>query len=85
MCTLSTAFSGCSSEGMGKKDFTYYVDMFYLYIEMGTGNFTKMLLIYQDALYLSLFIASPTIDWTVINLTATNYIVICQKLWVLIN
>jgi hypothetical protein len=63
--------------------FADHLDIFYMYAEMGNDELTEMQLKFQDSPNPSLFITSPTVGGTGLNLTAANHAVITQKVWVL--
>jgi len=63
--------------------FVDHVDIFHLHAEMGNDEHTEMQLTFQDSQNPSVFITSPNVGWTGLNLTAENHAVISQKFWVL--
>jgi len=58
------------------------VDIFHMYAEMGYDERTEMQLKFQDSRHLSVFITTPNVGGTELNLTAANHPVITQKFWV---
>jgi SNF2 family DNA or RNA helicase len=54
-----------------------------MYVEMGNDACTEMQLKFQDSRNPSVFITTPTVGGTGLNLTAANHAVITQKFWVL--
>ena len=65
------------------KFFADHVDIFHMYAEMGNDEHTEMQLKFQDSRDPSVFITTPKVGWTGLNLTAANHAVITQKCWVL--
>jgi len=65
------------------KFFVDNVDIFHMYAEMGNDERTEMQLKFQDSRDTSVFITTPNLRGTGLNLTAANYVVIIQKCWVL--
>jgi len=65
------------------KFITDHLDIFYMYAEMGNDERTEMQLKFQDSLNPSVFVTTPKVDGTGLNLTAANHAVITQKFWVL--
>jgi len=59
------------------------VDIFHMYAEMGNDERTEMQLKFQDSRNPSVFIPTPKVGGTGLNLTAANHAVISQKFWVL--
>jgi len=59
------------------------VDIVHLYAEMGNDECTEMQLKFQDSKIPSVFITTPKVDGTGLNLTAANQAAITQKFWVL--
>jgi len=53
-----------------------------MYAEMGNDERTEMQLRFQDSRDPCVFIMTPEVDATGLNLTAANHAVITQKLWV---
>ena len=51
--------------------------------EMGNDEHTEMRLKFQDSRYPSVFVTTPKVGGTGLNLTAANHAVITQKFWVL--
>jgi len=54
-----------------------------MYAEMGNDEHTEMRLKFQDSRNPSVFITTPKVGGTGLNLTAANHAVITQKFWVL--
>jgi len=65
------------------KYFADHVDIFHMYAEMGNDKRTEMQLRFQDSPNPSLFVMTPKVGWTGLNLTPANHAVINQKFWVL--
>jgi hypothetical protein len=65
------------------KFFADNVDIFHTYAEMGNDERTEMQLKFQDSRNPSVFIPTPKVGGTGLNLTAANHAVITQKFWVL--
>jgi len=65
------------------KYFADNVDIFHIYAEMGNDERTEMQLKFQDSRNPSVFITTPKVGGTGLNLTAANHAVITQKFWVL--
>jgi len=65
------------------KLFADNVDIFHMYAEMGNDERTEMQLKFQDSQNPSVFITTPKVGGTGLNLTAANHAVITQKFWVL--
>jgi SNF2 family DNA or RNA helicase len=65
------------------KFFTDNVDIFHMYAEMGNDERTEMQLKSQDSRNPSVFITTPKLGGTGLNLTAANHAVITQKFWLL--
>ena len=65
------------------KYFVDHVDTFHMYAEMGNDQHTEMQLKLQDSLNPSVFVATPKVGGTSLNVTAANYAVIPPKIWVL--
>ena len=65
------------------KFFADHLDIFYIYAEMGNNERTEMQLKFQDSLNPSVFVTTPKVGGTGLNLTAANHAVITQKFWVL--
>jgi len=55
------------------------VDIFHMYAEMGNDEHTVMRLKFQDSRNPSVFITTPKVGGTGLNLTAANHAVITQK------
>ena len=60
-----------------------YIDIFWIYTEMYSQEWTEMQLRFQDSRNPSVFITTPKVGGTGLNLTAANHAVITQKFWVL--
>jgi hypothetical protein len=56
-------------------------DIFCMYAEMGNDKHTKMRLKFQGSPNPSVFVTTPKVGGTGLNLTAANYAVIPQKFW----
>jgi hypothetical protein len=54
-----------------------------MFAEMGIDELTEMQLKFQDSLNPSVFVTTPKVGGTGLNLTAANHAVITQKFWVL--
>jgi len=54
-----------------------------MYAEMGNDERTEMQLKFQDSPNLSVFVTTPKVGGTGLNLTSANHAVITQKFWVL--
>jgi len=65
------------------KFFADNVDIFHMYAEMGNDERTEMQLKFQDSRNPSVFITTPKVGGTGLNLTAANHAVVTQKFWVL--
>ena len=65
------------------KFFVDNVDIFHMYAEMGIDECTDMQLKFQDTQDPSVFVTTPKVDGTSLNLIAANHAVITQKFWVL--
>jgi hypothetical protein len=65
------------------KFFADHLDIFYMYAEMGNDERTEMQLKFQDSPNPSVFVTTPIVGGTGLNLTAANHAVITQKFWVL--
>ena len=59
------------------------LDIFYMFAEMGNDEPTEMQLKFQDSPNPSVFVTTPKVGGTGLNLTAANHAVITQKFWVL--
>jgi len=60
-----------------------HLDIFYMSAEMGNDERTEMQLKFQDPPNPSVFVTTPKVGGTGLNLTAANHAVITQKFWVL--
>jgi hypothetical protein len=65
------------------KYFADNVDIFHMYAEMGNDERTEMQLKFQDSQNPSVFVMTPKVGGTGLNLTAANIAGITQKFWVL--
>ena len=65
------------------KYFAHHWDTFYMYAEMGNDERTEMQLKFQDSPNPSVFVTTPKVGGTGLNLTAANHAVISQKFCVL--
>jgi len=65
------------------KFFADHLDIFYMYSEMGNNERTEIQLKFQDLPIPSVFVTTPKVGGTGLNLTAANHAVITQKFWVL--
>jgi len=65
------------------KFFADNVDIFHMYAEMGNNEWTEMQLKFQNLRNPSVFITTPNVGGTSLNLTAVNHAVMTQKFWVL--
>jgi len=65
------------------KYFADILDIFYMFAEMGNHERTEMQLKFQDSPNPSVFVTTPKVGGTGLNLTAANHAVITQKFWVL--
>jgi len=54
-----------------------------MYAEMGNDERTEMQLRFQDSRNPSVFVTTPKVGRTGLNLTAANHVVLTQKFWVL--
>jgi len=64
------------------KYFTDHVDIFHMYAEMGNDERTEMQLRFHDSRSPSVFVTTPKVGATGLNLTAANHALITQKFWV---
>jgi SNF2 family DNA or RNA helicase len=58
-------------------------DNFYINAETSYDECTEMQLKFQDSAISSVFVTTPNVGGTGLNLTAANHEVISQKFWVL--
>jgi len=65
------------------KFFVDNMDIFHMYAEMSNDERTEMQLKFHDSRNPSVFITTPKVGGTGLNLTAANNAVITQKFWVL--
>jgi len=65
------------------KFFGYHLDNFYMYVEMGNDERTEMQLKFYDSPKPSVFVTTPKVGGTGLNLTAANHALITRKIWVL--
>ena len=63
--------------------FTDNLDIFYMFADMDNDERTEMQLKFQDSPNPSVFVTTPKVGGTGINLTAANHVVITQKFRVL--
>jgi len=63
--------------------FADHLDILYMYAEMGNDERTEMQLKFQDSPNPSVFVTTPKVGGTGLNLTAANHAVMTQKFWVL--
>jgi hypothetical protein len=65
------------------KFFADHLHIFYMYAEMDNDERTEMQLKFQDSSNPSVFVTTPKVGGTGLNVTAANHAVITQKFWVL--
>jgi len=65
------------------KFFADHLDIFYMNAEMGNDECTEMQLQFQDSPNPSVFVNTPKVGGTGLNLSVANHAVITQKFWVL--
>jgi len=65
------------------KSFADHLDIFRMYADMGNDQCTQMQLQLQDSPNSSVFVTTPNVSGTGLNLTAANHAVITEKFWVL--
>jgi hypothetical protein len=65
------------------KFFADHLDIFDMYAEMGNNEHTEIQLKFQDSPNPSVFVTTPKVGGTGLNLTAAHHTVITQKFWVL--
>jgi hypothetical protein len=65
------------------KFFADNMAIFYMFAEKGNDERTEMQLKFQDSPNPSVFVTTPKVGGTGLNLTAANHAVITQKFWVL--
>ena len=65
------------------KCFAHHLDIFYMCAEMGDDERTEMQLKFHDSPHPSVFVTTPNVARTGLNLTAANHAVITQKFCVL--
>jgi SNF2 family DNA or RNA helicase len=58
-------------------------DIFHMYAEMGNNELTDMHLKFHDSENPAVFITTPKVGGTGLNLTAANHAVITPNFWVL--
>jgi len=73
----------CHLEWWLTKFFADSVDIFHMYAEMGIDEHTEMQLKFHDSWNPFVFITTPKVGATGLNLTAANHAVITQKFWLL--
>jgi SNF2 family DNA or RNA helicase len=66
-----------------RKFFADHLNIFYMSSETGNDEGTDMQLKFQDLLNPSVFVITPRVGATGLNLTAANHVVITQQFWVL--
>jgi len=66
-----------------KKYFADHVDIFHMYADMGNDECTEMQLKLQDSHNPCVFVMTPKVGGTCLNLTAAHHAVITQMFWVL--
>jgi hypothetical protein len=67
------------------KCFTDPLDIFYMYVEMGNDECTEMQLQFQESPNPSVFVTTPKVSGTGLNLTSAHQVVITQKIWVFVS
>jgi len=65
------------------KFFADNLDIFYMFAEMGNDERTEMQLKFQDSPNPSVFVTTPKVGGTGLNLTVANHALITQEFWVL--
>jgi len=60
-----------------------HVDIFHMYAEMDNDERSEMQIRFQDSCNPSVFIMTPKVGGTGLNLAAANHAVMTQKFWVL--
>jgi len=65
------------------KYFADHLDIFHMYAEMGNNERTEIQLRFQESQNPFVFLTTPNVGGTGLNLTAANHGVMTQKLWVL--
>jgi len=80
-CPLPGQF--CHLKGWRMKYFADHVDIFHMYAKMGNDKCTEMQLEFLVSHNPSVFIMTPKVGVTGLNLTAPNIAEITQKFWVL--
>jgi len=60
-----------------------HLNIFYMYAEMGNDERTEMQLKVQESPNPYVFVTTPKVGWTGLNLTAANHAVITWEFWVL--
>jgi len=60
-----------------------HVDIFHMYAEMDNDERSEMQIRFQDSCNPSVFITTPKVGGTGLNLVAANHAVMTQKFWVL--
>jgi len=60
-----------------------HLDVFYLYAELGNDERTEMQLKFKDSPNPTVFISTPKVGGTGLNLTTANHAAITQTFWVL--
>jgi len=80
---LSSAWPGSSFVLVGYKVFADRLDVLHMCVEMGNNEHTEIPLKFQDSLNPSVFVTTPKVGGTGLNLKAANQVVITLKFWVL--
>jgi hypothetical protein len=63
--------------------FADHLDISFIFAEMGNDEHTEMQLKFQQSPNPSVFVTTPKVDGTGLNLTTANHVVISQTFWVL--
>jgi hypothetical protein len=80
---LCYSWACLSFEVVAHKVFVDNLDIFYKFVEMGNDEGTEMQLKFHDFPNPSVFVTTPKVGETGLNLTAANDAVITQKFWVI--
>jgi hypothetical protein len=64
---------------VGKEVFAHHVDIFHMYAQMGNHGPTEMQLKFQDSGNPCVFITTPKVDGTSLNLAAAIHMVITDR------
>jgi hypothetical protein len=70
----------CYLKWLLTKYFADHVDKFHMFADMGNDKGTEMQLKFQDSHNASVFVMTPKVGGTSLNLTTTNHVVITQTL-----